>query len=344
MIIRCCLLLVLIVGFTGCSETPEIRQYSISKERSDLGSIGMTDLPSRRKVQSETRETRMFVAIAERESATWFFKVTGTPKQVASKENEWTGILKTIQFSDNDQPVWVLPGNWQQKPASGMRFATLQSVDPPESMVEISISQLGPSQNLLANVNRWRQQLGLPPINESELKLGNLEAEAGTLKTFDETGEMTTAASPMRPAPEKPADSPFTYDAPDGWTNGATSSIVRLRLVQGKADNPTQITVTQLLAGNNEWLPNAQRWATQAGMDSEPENMENLTEPVTIDGIEGKLISLISESEKQETAIVGAMIVKQDLAWFFKLVGSPENVSRYEKEFEKFIASFRFKK
>src|SRR5256885_16234378 len=54
---------------------------------------------------------------------------------------------------------WTLPKGWTQKEAGGMRFATLK---PPAAQVDVSVIVLpGPAGGELANVNRWRAQLGL---------------------------------------------------------------------------------------------------------------------------------------------------------------------------------------
>lgn len=65
---------------------------------------------------------------------------------------------------------WTLPDGWRRQGGSRpMRLATLEA-GPPDRMIEVSVSQLGgDGGGLLANVNRWRGQIGLDPIKESEL-------------------------------------------------------------------------------------------------------------------------------------------------------------------------------
>jgi hypothetical protein len=60
---------------------------------------------------------------------------------------------------------WKLPEGWTESRTGGMRYATLK---PPQGAVEISVVVLGGSAGgELANVNRWRGQLGLPPMDEA---------------------------------------------------------------------------------------------------------------------------------------------------------------------------------
>lgn len=63
--------------------------------------------------------------------------------------------------------AWTLPAGWRQAPGEGMRRATIliPSADGP---VELSVVVLpGPAGGELANVNRWRGQLGLGPAAQA---------------------------------------------------------------------------------------------------------------------------------------------------------------------------------
>ena len=68
---------------------------------------------------------------------------------------------------------WTLPQGWRtQSGARPMRFATLEvtSHRSPDRGIEVSVTVLGGNGGgLLANLNRWREQLGLDPISEEEL-------------------------------------------------------------------------------------------------------------------------------------------------------------------------------
>ena len=62
----------------------------------------------------------------------------------------------------------ALPEGWHARPASGMRYATV-AIDTSGEPLELSVTPLrtppGDFQEyVLANVDRWRQQLGLSPV------------------------------------------------------------------------------------------------------------------------------------------------------------------------------------
>ena len=83
---------------------------------------------------------------------------------------------------------WTLPNGWTETPGSGMRYATL--TPPDAGKVELSVVVLpGPAGGELANVNRWRGQIGLPPIDEAALAGARtpVKCKAGTVAVFDFT-------------------------------------------------------------------------------------------------------------------------------------------------------------
>lgn len=61
---------------------------------------------------------------------------------------------------------WKAPAGWTEKPASGMRRATF--IVPGGAELSV-ISLPGDAGGDLANVNRWRGQLGLGPWSEAEM-------------------------------------------------------------------------------------------------------------------------------------------------------------------------------
>jgi hypothetical protein len=66
--------------------------------------------------------------------------------------------------------TWVVPAGWIEKPGSGFRYATFFVPGPGGLMGELSVTVLeGDAGGLLSNVNRWRGQIGLSGLTESEM-------------------------------------------------------------------------------------------------------------------------------------------------------------------------------
>lgn len=83
---------------------------------------------------------------------------------------------------------WTLPAGWTEAPGGQMRFATLKP--PVLGKIDGSVVVLpGPAGGELANVNRWRNQIGLPPIDEAGLATARkvIQTKAGPLKIYDFT-------------------------------------------------------------------------------------------------------------------------------------------------------------
>jgi hypothetical protein len=81
---------------------------------------------------------------------------------------------------------WTMPKGWTQTRTGGVRYATLK----PEASGKIDVSVVvlpGPAGGELANVNRWRGQIGLGAIGEEELARArnSIETKAGELSVYD---------------------------------------------------------------------------------------------------------------------------------------------------------------
>ncbi len=85
---------------------------------------------------------------------------------------------------------WSLPKGWSELPGGGMRFATFKA--PFAGKVEATVVVLpGPAGGELANVNRWRGQIGLPAMDEAGLAKSRtvLKTKAGAVNVYDFTSE-----------------------------------------------------------------------------------------------------------------------------------------------------------
>jgi len=84
---------------------------------------------------------------------------------------------------------WTLPSGWKETPGAGMRLATWT---PPGGLkTEGTVVSLpGDSGGDLANVNRWRGQIGLPPTDEASMAAARttLSTKAGRVAVYDFTG------------------------------------------------------------------------------------------------------------------------------------------------------------
>jgi hypothetical protein len=114
----------------------------------------------------------------------------GAPPASGQAPTAESEVALPPQPGQGEKLAWALPKGWTETKGSGMRYATLQpSV---QGKTEVSIVMLsGAVGGELANVNRWRGQIGLLPVDEAELpKLRSLvTSKAGPVALYDFTSE-----------------------------------------------------------------------------------------------------------------------------------------------------------
>jgi hypothetical protein len=145
----------------------------------------------------ETDKKRILAAMVKRGETTWFFKMTGADALVEQQKSVFVGFLKDVSFSagpadsesaavappavplpiaapnptseDNAKPAWTVPAGWQEKPAGMMQLAKF-AVTGDNAKAEVTVASFpGDTGGTLANVNRWRTQLGLSPVDQAGL-------------------------------------------------------------------------------------------------------------------------------------------------------------------------------
>ena len=85
---------------------------------------------------------------------------------------------------------WTLPKGWTESQGGQMRFATFKP--PVQGKIDGSVVVLpGPAGGELANVNRWRNQIGLPPLDAGALSGARktIATKAGPLAVYDFTND-----------------------------------------------------------------------------------------------------------------------------------------------------------
>ena len=87
--------------------------------------------------------------------------------------------------------TWTLPKAWTEtRGGDSMRFATLKP--PVDGRIDVSVTVLpGAAGGELANVNRWRGQIGLPPVDDAALARERraVATKAGQGSLYDFTSE-----------------------------------------------------------------------------------------------------------------------------------------------------------
>jgi len=92
-------------------------------------------------------------------------------------------------------PQWDVPKDWQPGPASSVRRGSWIVKNTDGQSVDIAVTAFpGDVGGLLANINRWRGQIGMPPVMPNEVAsiTSNLDVNGQTATVVDfSSGEPT---------------------------------------------------------------------------------------------------------------------------------------------------------
>lgn len=141
----CCLLLL-----AGCQKE-EIKTYRIAKEQTPQGS--KSELPPGHPPTTEAASPAPMPAQAPMPAA-----------------------------AEGQELVWSAPKHWQSLPADAMRKGHFTIPGDAGARADLSIFAFpGAAGGLAGNINRWRNQLGMPPLDDEGLtrETSRLKADSG---------------------------------------------------------------------------------------------------------------------------------------------------------------------
>ena len=170
------------------------------------GDIAIVDITGQPENGDSTKDGRIIGAIASDEGRIAFFKMRGNSVLVgAQKENflKWVsssrGVNSTASTTDSavlpansDKPEikWEVPQGWSPAAPSAMRHSSFTSQTNGEKADISVVTFAGDGGSDADNVNRWRQQIGLPAVEASALEAMIVPVRAGEISfsTVDMAG------------------------------------------------------------------------------------------------------------------------------------------------------------
>ncbi|MFO0810720.1 MAG: hypothetical protein U0746_18990 [Gemmataceae bacterium] len=331
--------LLLIAAF-GCAPPEEIRRYRVEKP--------------------EKPAVRLLAAVVPGGDKIWFVKLTGKPETVEGRKAEFEAFVGSMKFAAGTPPVtYTVPGDWREAPSKqSLRHATFQVG--PENM-ELTIIPLGQEAAALKpNVDRWRGQIGLPPIPETELSTVTRVAKLGDkdVTYVDMTGHAdlapatvkgTVADAPgaVRPSPA-PAPKPIAYDLPPGWTEQpvppGSMRVAAFRVGTSADGKPVDVTVIPLSGQSGGLLANVNRWRGEVGLANLAEADGRRT-PLPSISAAGRAWRSISRGPSQPATTASDPRpdpVRKDDDMVHQARGPYDVVSKQKSAFETFAKSLRF--
>jgi len=128
---------------------------------------------------------KIVTAFVHRADGSWFYKMQGPDAVVTGQKPTFIEFLKSVRIHDNAAPTvaasaegtpatqfhWKVPEGWQTLAPGQMQVGKFAVPARGEAKAEVFVS-IFPSDTggALANVNRWRRQVGLGEIDEEGLK------------------------------------------------------------------------------------------------------------------------------------------------------------------------------
>jgi len=204
---------------------PAVKEEELSALREEV-LVGDTqgelfDMVSAEPLIDQRLKARILVAMLQDGSTTWFFKMTGDDESVREQKSNFVAFLKSVtidhashsppqegRFTSTNvkqvpsagaddaggpaaKPVWEVPPGWTEAPPTQMVLAKFLLQGQGTNKAEVTVSVFpGNVGGVLANVNRWRGQIGLPPASENDLAsmTSSLDAPGGKAILIDMSG------------------------------------------------------------------------------------------------------------------------------------------------------------
>lgn len=194
-------------------EQPPITETQLGKiaQRltTSLGEVVIVDMAGLPKGADSTKDGRIIAAMISTTDSTLFFKMRGNSDLTEAQKPEfikWVAVICDQQAQTKSSPTaelppqpaadapkihWKLPEGWAEVPASAMRYASFTTSGPDDAKVDVSVVTFpgdgGPDAD---NLNRWRQQIGLAPVDgdAAASSIAPLKANDGAFSTTDISG------------------------------------------------------------------------------------------------------------------------------------------------------------
>ena len=148
-------------------------------------------------------QKRILAAMAVDGDRVWFFKLMGPTARLEKHKAEFDQFVPSLRFNafktstaekgTKDGLTWTKPIGWEYGGEGQFRVVTMfggDALDP----VEVIVSKLGGTSfgAILDNINRWRGQVGLPPVaNENDQRKQPMQLAGNPAVFFDLSGPGT---------------------------------------------------------------------------------------------------------------------------------------------------------
>ena len=176
-----------------------------------LGDVTIVDLAGLPDNADPARDGRIIAAMVTTANATLFFKMRGNADLTEAQKGDfikWVAAVCNAQTQTGPPQVaagppqttsappikWTTPEGWTEVPPSSMRYASFSAPAEDGGKIDISVVTFpGDGGSDADNVNRWRGQMGLAPMDANAVtsQVAPLKMEDTTFSTTDIAGHKT---------------------------------------------------------------------------------------------------------------------------------------------------------
>jgi hypothetical protein len=176
-----------------------------------LGDVTIVDLAGLPDNADPARDGRIIAAMVTTANATLFFKMRGNADLSEAQKGDfikWVAAVCNAQTQTGPPQVaagppqttsapaikWITPEGWTEVPPSSMRYASFSASSDEGGKIDISVVTFpGDGGSDADNVNRWRGQMGLAPVDANAVtsQVAALKTEDMTFSTTDIAGNKT---------------------------------------------------------------------------------------------------------------------------------------------------------
>lgn len=325
----------LLIVQAGCVRPAEITSYEVDHEP----------------VAQQSLEKVILLAamVPDGKDHKWVFKVAGAPEAIDDMKGTFREFLQRLKFPIGaDRPTWTVPTRWIETPGNEHREASFRILTPKESL-DLSVTKFpARTSPLLANVNRWRGQIGRNPISEAELKYVSEQIEVDGQKA--DWVEMSGFRSRPREEKVEEGKQPWkvTYDTPTGWSKTVAPLSQVSFFTDDKEEKRALVTLIPLPGPGGGLEFNVRRWRGQVGLDdASPAELEKIRQTkIPVADAEGIWVDSrnpghIDPKKNRKIGIMFRSPEVPDYTWFITMTGPDEGVESQLDNLKKFAASLR---
>ena len=190
----------------GCSPPEEVRTYTAKRETATPTPLTPPAPEVPAPVADGTDKSRMLgVIIPVGPDASRYIKFSGAIDRVTATEAKFDEFVASVRLANaTAMPTYKVPAGWTENPPR--QFVPKSFTVGPFEKPQVTLSDEIQG-SLLANVNRWRVEVGLPEVTAADLPKSVAEITLGDTKAYriDFRGPAVPAsnAGRMRVPPSK---------------------------------------------------------------------------------------------------------------------------------------------